>query len=299
MTMVAGLGDEVVAFLVALVAGGVLLLAWMSTNVRERPRVEAVLVQQLRPGVVVAEEISRDDARLAGFEEPQAEQEDVQRENESASVENSPTNGTRSEDPCEEEAAAATASTATVSDSGETAATPGPEPSASAESDERAVKIRIKYLDDSQREVQARLTDKLGGFKRVHFAGDMSDDRTVRLIFNGHVLNADSQTLEQCGLYDNCVVHCLVSAPRQREAPRANGGNAANVGGGDLGGHDGLVEDDDLDLSHICYPLLGCVLVVIWWLQVVYPHYFSFMSTGSLVSLTVLFLASVVNTYMY
>ena len=31
----------------------------------------------------------------------------------------------------------------------------------------------------------------------------------------------------------------------------------------------------------------------------VYPHYFSFMSTGSLVSLTVLFLASVVNTYMY
>ena len=79
MTMVAGLGDEVVAFLVALVAGGVLLLAWMSTNVRERPRVEAVLVQQLRPGVVVAEEISRDDARLAGFEEPQAEQEDVQR----------------------------------------------------------------------------------------------------------------------------------------------------------------------------------------------------------------------------
>ena len=61
----------------------------------------------------------------------------------------------------------------------------------------RSVKIKIKYLDDSQREVQARLTDKLGGFKRVHFAGDMSDDRTVRLIFNGHVLNADSQTLEQ------------------------------------------------------------------------------------------------------
>lgn len=59
------------------------------------------------------------------------------------------------------------------------------------------MKIKIKYLDDSQREVHARLTDKLGGFKRVHFAGDMSDDRTVRLIFNGHVLNADSQTLEQ------------------------------------------------------------------------------------------------------
>ena len=70
---------EVVAFLVAVVFGGVLLLAWMSTNVRERPRVEAVLVRQMRPGVVVAEEISRDDARLAHFEGPQTEEEDVQR----------------------------------------------------------------------------------------------------------------------------------------------------------------------------------------------------------------------------
>ena len=85
LTMVAGLGDEVVAFLVAIVFGGVLLLAWMSTNVRERPRVEAVLVQQLRPGVVVAEEISRNDARLVGIEEPQTRQEDSQRGEDSVS----------------------------------------------------------------------------------------------------------------------------------------------------------------------------------------------------------------------
>ena len=51
--------------------------------------------------------------------------------------------------------------------------------------------------------------------------------------------------------------------------------------------------------SHICYPLLGCILAVVWWLQVAHPHYFSIMSTTSLVSLTVLFLASVVNTYLY
>ena len=102
------------------------------------------------------------------------------------------------------------------------------------------------------------------------------------------------QKNEQCGLYDNCVVHCLVSAPRQREAP-SRGNTSANA----ATGGDQLIEEDDLDLSHICYPLLGCVLVVTWWLQVAYPHYFSVMSTGSLVSLTVLFLASVVNTYMY
>ena len=76
LTMVTGLGDEVVAFLVAVVFGAVLLLAWMSSNVRERPRVEAVLVQQVRPGVVVAGEISRDDA-LHLERRQQGEHEDV------------------------------------------------------------------------------------------------------------------------------------------------------------------------------------------------------------------------------
>lgn len=107
-------------------------------------------------------------------------------ENESTTTENLPGEA-RPEDECEEGLSAAT-----TSDSVEGEAAPAPDLSSTPE-----VKIRIKYLDDSQREVRARLTDKLGGFKRLHFAGDMSDDRTIRLIFNGHVLNADSQTLEQ------------------------------------------------------------------------------------------------------
>ena len=91
-----------------------------------------------------------------------------------------------------------------------------------------------------------------------------------------------------------------MSAPRQqREAPRAGTGNSATAQPEFVGAAASGVEDDDLDLSHICYPLLGCVLGLIWWCQLAYPHYFSVMSTGSLVSLTVLFLASVVNTYMY
>ena len=79
LTMVAGLGDEVVAFLVAVVFGAVLLLAWMSSNVRERPRVEAVLVQQVRPGVVVAGEISRDDALHLERRQQEGEHEDARR----------------------------------------------------------------------------------------------------------------------------------------------------------------------------------------------------------------------------
>jgi hypothetical protein len=174
-------------------------------------------------------------------------------------------------------------------------------PTSSSSSSAESVKIRIKYLDDTQREVTARLTDKLGGFKRSNFADDMSDNRTIRLIFNGHVLNTDSQTLEQCGLYDNCVIHCLVSNVRNR-SPNASAAAteaAASAGNGGGGLADDLDGDGDLDLSHVCYPMLGSVLVVIWWCQVAYPHFFSLASTISLVSLTVLFVASVINTYVY
>lgn len=36
----------------------------------------------------------------------------------------------------------------------------------------------------------------------------------MRLVFNGHVLQPDTKTLKACGLFDNCVVHCLVHNPR-------------------------------------------------------------------------------------
>ena len=90
-----------------------------------------------------------------------------------------------------------------------------------------------------------------------------------------------------------------MSAPRPRESQGGTGARTAATDGGGVPDLVGGEDDGDLDLSHICYPLIGCVLVLVWWLQVVYPHFFSVASTGSLVSLTILYLASVVNTYVY
>ena len=64
-SLVTGLGDEVLLFLFTVVLGGVILLAWVSTNVRERPRVEAVLIQPVRPGVVIAEQVNRSEVTQA------------------------------------------------------------------------------------------------------------------------------------------------------------------------------------------------------------------------------------------
>ena len=58
-SLVTGLGDEVLLFLFTLLLGGLILLAWGSSFVRERPRVEAVLIQPVRQGLIIAEQVNR------------------------------------------------------------------------------------------------------------------------------------------------------------------------------------------------------------------------------------------------
>lgn len=44
----------------------------------------------------------------------------------------------------------------------------------------------------------------------------------MRLVFNGHVLQPDAKTVAACGLYDNCVVHCLIHNPRPSVVPETS-----------------------------------------------------------------------------
>jgi hypothetical protein len=54
----------------------------------------------------------------------------------------------------------------------------------------------------------------------------MAARKVIRLIFNGQVLQSDDRTLQNYGLFDNCVVHCLVHNQRF-SSPNVE--NAANV----------------------------------------------------------------------
>lgn len=56
-------------------------------------------------------------------------------------------------------------------------------------------------------------------FCRRHFQIELEAQKLVRLVFKGCVLQPDSQTLERCGLYNNCIVHCLIHQPRPSPVP--------------------------------------------------------------------------------
>ncbi|ENN81228.1 hypothetical protein YQE_02367, partial [Dendroctonus ponderosae] len=76
------------------------------------------------------------------------------------------------------------------------------------------ITIKLKYINDDIKTVDGRLEEPLGDFKRRHFEEEMHSNKEIKLIFNGHVLKQDRHTLKCCGLFDNCVVHCLVHQKR-------------------------------------------------------------------------------------
>ena len=59
--------------------------------------------------------------------------------------------------------------------------------------EEDRVTIRLKFLNETQKEVEASLVENLGQFKRRNFTEEIGNNKNVRLIFNGQVLQSSSQ----------------------------------------------------------------------------------------------------------
>lgn len=159
----------------------------------------------------------------------------------------------------------------------------------SKEEEERppgSIKIRLKFLDETQKYVFAQLTEQVGTFKRQHFSIEMDANRRIRLIFNGQLLSQDTSTLAQYGLFDNCVVHCHVSQPQQNSTAPGRSREAA------------AQDEEDAYVSRLLAPLLYGVLAVMWYLRYEYGHLFNAMSTLILLFLTALLLVSTYLLYV-
>lgn len=162
--------------------------------------------------------------------------------------------------------------------------------------EEGRVTIRLKFLNDTQKDVEASLVEKIGQFKRRNFTEELSNSMRVRLIYNGQVLSQESNTLQSYGLTDKCVVHCLVHQSQQsnntagQEQPRVGHHHHQ---------HQHRHQPSDLDLSIYCIPMLGLVLVMLWYFRFTYSAYFNLMSTMALLGLTSLYFLSVYGTHFH
>eukprot|EP00096_Caligus_rogercresseyi_P007917 TRINITY_DN2606_c1_g1_i1.p1 TRINITY_DN2606_c1_g1~~TRINITY_DN2606_c1_g1_i1.p1 ORF type:complete len:259 (+),score=79.81 TRINITY_DN2606_c1_g1_i1:168-944(+) len=152
-----------------------------------------------------------------------------------------------------------------------------------------SARIRLKFLDERVKEVRSHLGESFGRFKRRHFARELQENQLIRIVFNGRFLQGDSSSLSSLGLFDDCVCHVLIQeAPPPPSSPTNNAQPSSNRGSQSNNTAPGLVTED-LDLSTLCYPLLGSLLSLTWWCQIVYGQYFNLTSTLSLIFITGLY----------
>ena len=305
--MIQGIGDEVISVLIALILVVIISLVWHSTHVQERPLVRAVVIRSPNnpDGLhqIIPNPDNPDQELLEAIESTVEAQNQLQAEHQEqrGSPDDPTNNGTSDIIP-----PTTISGTSEVIDANdETTSENADHPDIDAvdqTSTSSLATIKVRFINETSLEIKERLTESLGRFISKHLQNHLNlvgEDR-VKLIYNGRVLGRNqSTTLEELGLTDNCVIHCLVQrAPDAESNENQNlnqGGRAGNLA--DNAGAAALDDILDFDVSNICLPLLGSVLVIIWWCQMIYSQYFNLTSTVSLVSLTILFLFSVANTY--
>lgn len=131
----------------------------------------------------------------------------------------------------------------------------------------------------------------------------MANNKTVRLIFNGQVLSPDTKTLRACGLFDDCVVHCLVRNTPPPPPPPQTPAAAGTAAGGPLPSFGDVADaavaaatagDNDAPTER-CFNVVYLVVLTIlvsllsvWYMYIQYAHMFTTQSNVGLILLTLM-----------
>lgn len=165
----------------------------------------------------------------------------------------------------------------------------------SVQKEEDKISIKLKYLNDEIKTVNAYLNESLGSFKRRQFNAEL-ESKLIKLIFNGQILGDDKKSLSQCGLFSEAVVHCLILSKRNAINPTASQLSSAprnpNTNAGLLNSTP-LEWNGTLFIYVLGMALVSLTLVFCWYCRIQYSSYFSWYSTIGLILMTSLFLVMV------
>ncbi|XP_066441218.1 transmembrane and ubiquitin-like domain-containing protein 1 [Eleutherodactylus coqui] len=153
----------------------------------------------------------------------------------------------------------------------------GPQTQSNSACSQDTITIRLKFLNETERVVNARLTDSVLHIKRSQFPGQ---EPRVRLIYQGQLLRDDSKTLASLQLTDGCVLHCHLSQHATASGP----------GGPEL-------SQDSVNVGSLMVPLFLLLLGLLWYCQFQYPQAFNGTATACLGALTLFVLVLVFSSY--
>lgn len=155
-----------------------------------------------------------------------------------------------------------------------------------------SITIKLKYLNDDLKIVDGQLTELLGEFKRRHFETEISENKLVKLIFNGQLLQRDDDSLQSYGFFNNCVVHCLIHQQRVTNEENIDPGNASSNRNSNRRSN-----QRDWDLGNLFIILISVFLSSAWYFRYQYPQFFTITATMALVIITGLFAVVSLGTF--
>lgn len=119
----------------------------------------------------------------------------------------------------------------------------------------------------------------------------------MRLVFNGQVLQPDTTTLEQCGFFNNCVVHCLIHQSRSTPVSASNTLDSSsrlyfNPQSFQNMPPTGYSVQTEWDLSRLLVCVVTFMLGLAWYFRYHYAQLFTVTTTVGLFGLSVIFTLS-------
>ncbi|CAM4633626.1 transmembrane and ubiquitin-like domain-containing protein 2 [Lepidochelys kempii] len=143
------------------------------------------------------------------------------------------------------------------------------------------IKVRLKFLNDTEEVAMVRPEDTVGILKSKYFPGQ---ENQMKFIYRGQLLQDQARTLRSLNIMDNCVIHCHLSQaasspiPDSVVTPAEAAGLTVNIG-------------------NLMLPVFVVMLAVIWYCRINYRQFFTAPATISLVGVTVFFSFLVFGMY--
>ncbi|XP_011162133.1 transmembrane and ubiquitin-like domain-containing protein 1 [Solenopsis invicta] len=343
MSLIEGVGDEVTDFFIIMTILLVGWFAWCSTSITDQPLIRTVLILRDRaPARITSIRANQQSAsnltvqdvdRPPSSETPEEEtppetsnnSDDVQSScpntatidtNESSQEISRPTESTTTEEvlieamdsfsntdqSLSEKTVKANNSDSSLDQTTSSSSEPALEES-TVNNSSNDITIKLKFINDDQKIVTGSLKETLGDFKRRHFQMEMEARKAVRLVFNGRVLQPDTQTLEQCGLFNDCVVHCWVQQRRPTAVMSSTLDNSSSIYFNsqpfpDLPTGTGISSiHNEWDLSRILVSILTLILGLAWYSRYHYAQLFTATTTIALYTLTAIFAVSLFSNF--
>ncbi|NXU51003.1 TMUB2 protein, partial [Turnix velox] len=136
------------------------------------------------------------------------------------------------------------------------------------------IKIRLKFLNETEEVAMVRPEDTVGGIKSKFFPGQ---ENQMKFIYQGQLLQDQAQTLRSLHITNNCVIHChhsvTSSVPTTAAATSPEEATTSLPSGA----------------GNFLLPVLLVLLGVVWYFHINYRQLFTAPATISLIGVTILF----------